>query len=225
MLSSCDAEGSTAPSSVTASTATPTSITTPENEPGTIPTTYGPDVDPERLPAEALTPVDATVDGQWFAFTGDGVVVVVAWSVPGDDVTRLARGFAVWRRASSAPHWRRAFVETSGRRGLSELRITTADVTGDGSDDVVAFEGAPGGGTGGCGTWLVVRLPRFDRIYRRSLCDGAIQPGPTGRPGLVLTESIYRSGDAHCCPSAIRTTALVWTGSDWRVGDRTVTST
>ena len=188
-----------------------------------MPAGYGPDVGPEQLPADALVPVGATVDGEWLAFTDDGVMVVVAWFVPGDDITHLARGFAVWRRASAEPHWRPTFLETSGRHGLSEIRITTADVTGDGSDEVIAFEGAPAGGTGGCGTWLVIRLPESDRIYRRALCDGAVQPGPDGAPGLVLTRSVYRPEDAHCCPSAVRTTTLAWTGSGWRVADRTAT--
>ena len=54
------------------------------------------------------------------------------------------------------------------------------------------------------------------------LCDGRIEPGPPGAPGLVLTGAVYRQGDAHCCPSAIRQTTLTWTGTMWRVTDRTL---
>jgi hypothetical protein len=38
----------------------------------------------------------------------------------------------------------------------------------------------------------------------------------------VLTGSVYRQGDAHCCPSAIRRTTLIWTATMWRVIDRTL---
>jgi hypothetical protein len=226
-------EGATAPptppamstpvSSSPTPTLAPTPDPTPELEPGEMPTSYAPDAEPPEVPPEAIVPVGASVDREWFALTDDGVMLVVAWFEPGEDISALPRGFAVWRHDVGSPHWRLAYVDRSGRDGLSDIRITTADVTGDGSDDVLAFEADPFGGTGGCGTWLVVRLPEGDRIYRQALCDGVVQPGPLGAPGLVLTESVYRSGDAHCCPSAVRTTTLVWDGSDWRVTDRTVT--
>jgi hypothetical protein len=209
--------------SATETTPMPTVALTPEPGAGGVPTSYLPDAPPSEVPPEALVPAGASVEGEWFAFTDDGVMIVVAWSEPGEDVSSLPRGFAVWRHDDLSPHWRAAFVDRSGRDGLSDIRITTADVTGDGSDDVLAFQADPFGGTGGCGTWLVVRLPQLDRIYRYELCDGTLQPGPLGAPGLVLTGSIYRPGDAHCCPSAVRTTTMVWDGSDWLVTDRTVT--
>ena len=93
--------------------------------------------------------------------------------------------------------------------------MSTTDLTGDHSDDALIFEGI--GGSGACGTWLVLDLARVKEIYRRELCDGRIDPGPPGSPGLVMTRSVYREGDAHCCPSATRETTLSWTGRAWRV--------
>jgi hypothetical protein len=145
-------------------------------------------------------------------------MVVSAWVEPGSDFTRLPRGFAVWRRHDEGPHWRADLVRRHDPEDeIREIQITTGDVTGDGSDDALVFEGI--GGSGACGRWSVIDLARLEDTYRRDLCDGRIEPGP---PGLTLTESVYRAGDAHCCPSATRTTSLAWTGTRWRVTDRSV---
>jgi hypothetical protein len=188
-----------------------------------MPTGYDPDVAPEEVPPDSLIPVGATATGEWFAFTDRGVMIVVSWAEPGDAITELPRGVAVWRRADSSPHWRLASVRRHGPdAGLTEIQATTADVTGDGSDDVLLFEGTSG--SGGCGSWLVLELLADARIFRRDLCDARVEPAAAD-PGLVLTESVYRPGDAHCCPSAIRRTTLVWTGSGWKVAERTETET
>lgn len=205
---------------------TPTPIPTPSPPtdpfPPGIPTTYGPNVAAEDVPPEALIPAEAIPTGQWFAFTDNGVTILIAWAEAGADVTRLPRGIAVWRRAGSAPHWRLASVRTHrARAGVTEIQVTTADVTGDGSDEAIVFEGTSGSGT--CGTWLVLDLRSLDPVFDRDLCDARVEPAPA-EPGLVLTESVYLEGDSHCCPSALRRTTLGWTGSRWRVTDRTETS-
>jgi hypothetical protein len=239
LLAACGGEVVPSPSPIPAITVSPTvptppdtptftptlePVPSPEPEPGTMPTGYGPDDEPAEVPAEALVPTGATVTGQWFAFTDEGVRIVVAWSEAGVDAIRRPRGVAVWRRAEAAPHWRPAFVRRRpGRALITEVLVTTADVTGDRSDDALVFEGTSG--SGGCGTWLVVELLTYRPIYRKQLCDGRIEPTPPGEPGLLLTESVYRAGDAHCCPSAIRRTTLAWTGSRWRVTDRIETPT
>ncbi len=183
--------------------------------------TFAADISPPALPPDALVPRGADVTGVWFARTEPGVKVLVAWVEPGADFSRLPRGFAVWRRDAAAPHWR---VGLLGRHdagdGVQEIQIVTADMTGDRSDDALVFEGA--GGSGACGRWLVIDLVRLDETYRRDLCDGRIEPGPRGARGLILTESVYREGDAHCCPSAVRKTALTWNGARWGVTDRTL---
>jgi hypothetical protein len=186
-----------------------------------MPTTLASDLDPAELAPEDLIPHGADVTGQWFAFTDDGEMVLIAWVEPGSDYARLPRGFAVWRHHDSSPYWRVDLVERhDAADGIQEIQLSTTDLTGDGSDDALVFEGV--GGSGGCGRWLVIDLIRREETYRRRICDGRIDPGPSEAPGLVLTESVYRQGDAHCCPSAMRSTTLTWTGTEWRVTDRSV---
>jgi hypothetical protein len=194
----------------------------PELRPGEMPTSFAADLSPAEIPPGDLVPEGADVTGEWFAFTDVGVMVVVAWAEPvGSDFTRLPHGYAVWRRHGALPHWRADLVERRGPEdGIQEVQITTGDTTGDGSDDALVFEGI--GGSGACGHWSVIDLARLRETYRRDLCDARIDPGPLGSPGLILTESVFREGDAHCCPSATRTTTLVWTGTTWRVTDKSV---
>jgi hypothetical protein len=186
-----------------------------------MPTAFAADVSPPALPPEDLVPEGSTVTGEWFAFTDDGVMVLIAWAEPGSDFSRLPRGFAIWGRHASKPHWRADLVvRHDAGDGIQEIQISTGEMTGDGSDDALVFEGV--GGSGGCGSWSVIDLARLDETYGREICDGRIEPGPPGSPGLILTESVYREGDAHCCPSAMRRTTVTWDGTAWRVTDRTV---
>jgi hypothetical protein len=149
-------------------------------------------------------------------------MVVIAWVEPGSDFARLPRGFAVWRRHGSAPHWRAGFVRRyDAEDGIQELQITTADLTGDRSDDALVLAGL--GGSGACGRWSAIDLVRLKVTYRHEICDGRIEPGPRGSPGLVVTRSVYREGDAHCCPSAVRRTKLTWNGTAWHVTHTTLT--
>jgi hypothetical protein len=179
------------------------------------------DVPPPELRPEDLVPEAADVTGRWFAFTEDGVMVLVAWVERGPDPFSLPQGYAIWRRHDSTPYWRADLVERHGaEEGIQEIQISTADVTGDGSDDALVFEGV--GGSGACAVWSVIDLTGLVETYRRDVCDGRIEPGPPGSPGLILTESVYRAGDAHCCPSAMRRITLTWDGTAWRVTDRTV---
>lgn len=186
-----------------------------------MPTEVAADVAPPDLRPEDMVPEVADVTGRWFAFTDAGVVVLVAWVEPGPDPFGLPNGYAVWRRYASTPHWRADLVERhEGEEGVQEIQISAADVTGDRSDDALVFEGV--GGSGACGDWSVIDLTRLEETYRRAVCDGRIEPGPSRSPGLILTESVYRRGDAHCCPSAVRRTTLTWNGTAWRVADRSL---
>lgn len=207
----------------------PTPTPVPEPSPGPdvgpdgMPLSYAPDDEPGEVPSDALVPDGATVIGQWFAFVTDGVRIAVAWTDDPEDADRVAGGIAVWSRTDAAPHWRASFVRRQPRRlGVTSVEASTADLTGDGSDDLLFFEGR--GGSGACGTWFVIELLAERTIYRESLCDGRVEPAPDD-PGLLVTESVFEPGDAHCCPSAIRRSTLVWTGSRWRVSDRSETPT
>ena len=51
-------------------------------------------------------------------------------------------------------------------------------------------------------------------VYRSSGCDRTVDPN-ADPPGLVVREAVYRPGDAHCCPSRVRTTVLVDDGGTW----------
>jgi hypothetical protein len=149
------------------------------------------------------------------------VVVAVAWVEEGEDFSRLPGGFALWERHGSSPHWRVTLVDRHDEAdGIQEIQMSTTDVTGDRSDDALVFEGL--GGSGACGRWVVIDLLRSKETFRRELCDGRIEPAPPGAPGLVITRSIFREGDAHCCPSAMRQTTLVWAGTRWRATDQVV---
>jgi hypothetical protein len=186
-----------------------------------MPTEFVADLPPHDLPSEELVPTGADVTGEWFASTDRGALVLIAWVEPGTDFSRLPRGFAVWRHVDVEPHWRTALVTRHDPEdGIQEIHITIGDLSGDGSDDALVFEGV--GGSGACGRWSVVDLARVKETYRRDLCDGRVEPRLLGPPGLVLTGSVYRQGDAHCCPSAIRRTTLMWTGTRWRVTGRTL---
>ena len=184
-----------------------------------MPRAFATDLEPAALPPEELVPVGADVTGRWFGFTDQGAIVLVAWAEPGSDFSRLPRGFALWIRHDSSPHWRAGLVERyDADEAIQEIDMSTTDLTSDGSDDALVFEGV--GGSGACGRWLVIDLIRRKQTFRREICDGRIDPGPPGSPGLLLTGSVYREGDAHCCPSAMRETTLRWIGKAWRVTER-----
>ena len=181
-----------------------------------MPTSVEEDLSPPALPFEAMIPEGADLTGRWFAETDRDVMVLLSWVESGSDFARLPRGYAVWRRFGSAPHWRAELVERrSEEDAVQEIQIATTDMSGDGSDDALVFEGV--GGSGGCGRWSLIDLSRLRPIYRKRLCDARIDPAPFETPGLVITRSVYREGDAHCCPSAIRETVLTWADPGWRV--------
>jgi hypothetical protein len=48
---------------------------------------------------------------------------------------------------------------------------------------------------------------------------------PSADPvGLTLREAVYRPGDAHCCPSKVRTTVLVDADGEWQTASVDTTS-
>ena len=130
---------------------------------------------PEDVPAAALIPIGAEVTGHWETSTSAGDAIVVAWSVPGQDPFRQDRGIAAWRRFADGglpwrPVWGMAFP--ARRDPLLGLSAQVADVTGDGSADAIAF--AERGGSGGCGTTLVVDLASGTEVFREEGCDRRI---------------------------------------------------
>jgi hypothetical protein len=198
------------PTTVTTSVAPPPSPV-PSLPPG-VPPGFEDDVASGNVPAAALIPLRAEVAGTWYGATEEGDAIVVAWRMPSEDPYRTAQGVVAWRRFDDdgAP-WRPVWGETFPARAM--LLANTAEVgevTGDASDEVVVF--AETGGSGGCGSYTVVELATGTPVYDRpDVCDTRLVTDPS-IPGLILTEAVYRAGDAHCCPSAFRTTTLTYEG-------------
>jgi hypothetical protein len=205
-------------------TAPPLPSPAPAALPTGLPPSFGENVGPGDVPAAALIPLKAEVTGSWHATTSSGDAIVVAWEMPGPDPFRLDRGIAVWRRfddggAPWRPVWGHAYP--AGRSPLQNLTTQIADVTGDGSDDAVIL--AETGGSGSCGTTSVVDLATAAPVYRSEGCDRTVDPS-ADPVGLTLREAVYRPGDAHCCPSKVRTTVLVDADGGWQTASVDTTS-
>lgn len=206
-------------------TATPGRTPTPEPElPEGVPATYAGDVPSGDVPLRALIPRDATVDGSWYATTPAGEAILVAFAHPGPDPFRAERGFAVWRRFTERPPWRALYgVVHPADEGVVATQALIADVTGDGSPDAIVNEIT--GGSGGCGTWRVVDLAGGSELWNRTLCDAQVVSS-SDPIGIEITEAVFKQGDAHCCPSATRTTVLTYAGDGrWTVASRVLTPT
>ena len=200
-------------SPVTASP-TPAASTVPSLPPG-LPPSFESDVPPADVPAAALIPIGAEVTGHWATSTAAGDAIVVAWSVPGQDPFRQDRGIAAWRRfEDGGPPWRPVggMAFPARRDPLLGLSAQVADVTGDGSADAIAF--AERGGSGGCGTTLVIDLASGTEVFREEGCDRRVDPS-VDPVGLTVTEAVFAPGDPHCCPSSVRTTTLVYADGAW----------
>jgi hypothetical protein len=168
---------------------------------------FGGDLPAGDVSVADLVPAGTDPAGSWYARTSDGDAIVVAWQAPGDDPFRTDRGFVVWRHAGTPALWRPVFAATypAARHPVLGVTATVGDVTGDGSDDALVF--AETGGSGACGTYLVVDAGAGTEVFHRSVCDTSIDPSPDP-PGLIVIEAVYAHGDPHCCPSATRTTVL-----------------
>ena len=187
-----------------------------------VPSVYAEDVAAGDVPLHALIPKGATVEGSWYTTTPAGEAILVAYARPGQDPFRAPRGFIAWRRFAEGPPWRASYgIEHGADEGIVSTQALIADLTGDGSPDALVNEIT--GGSGACGTWRVVDLSGGTELWTRSLCDA--QVAPSADPvGIEITESVFEPGDAHCCPSATRTTVLTYADDGrWSVASRDVT--
>jgi hypothetical protein len=93
------------------------------------------------------------------------------------------------------------------------VRLSSADLTGDGVDDLLTEEQR--GGSGACATWRVIASAAGSaaEIFLRDGCDTEIS---AINGTLEIREAVYEPGDPHCCPSAYRTTVLAWDGQAWQ---------
>ncbi len=208
------ATASPSASAVKPSAPTPTTSAAPRRRttlPAGVPSTYPRDVPAGDVPLRALIPRGTTPEGSWYARTPTGDAIVVAYAGRGPDPFRARRGFVVWRRSAGvAPFWRAiAGVGHAADEGVASTRVLIADVTGDGVPDALVNEIT--GGSGACGTWRVVELERGAELWNRGLCDAQVVPS-ADPAGLEITRAVFAPGDAHCCPSATRTTVLTYAG-------------
>jgi hypothetical protein len=196
------------PSSATESPA-PGQAIEPIGVPQGTPPSFAHDVDVADLPADALVPDGTTPTDVWPAISPDGTqFALIAFAGPGDDPFRLARGLVVWRRFDNAPAWRAVYGLTDpAEAGVLGFHALIGDATGDGSPDAITFEDT--GGSGACGTWRVIDLTANAGVFSRKTCDTTVDLSPDPI-GLVVREAVFEQGDAHCCPSATKTSILTF---------------
>ncbi len=190
--------------------------------PSDAPTTYPAADPPGALPADELVPPGASVTSRWVLAPPDDPIgqVGIAWA-RGSSPFAQAHGFVVWRPFPDRPHWRAVYGFTDrASSGVLGVRLAVDDLTGDGLDDALTFEDT--GGSGACGTWRVIATSGAGaaQIWGRTTCDTEVRP--TGGD-LVIRAAVYGPDDAHCCPSAYRTTILRWNGATWDLVSREVT--
>jgi hypothetical protein len=179
--------------------------------PPDAPTAFEGDVTAEG-PFEELVPPGSEVLGAWFQQAPDGsrAFTGVVWG-RGEDPFARELGLVLWERFPEGTTWRATHAFTDApARGVLGISLAVADLTGDGLDDALTFEQT--GGSGACGTWRVIAPVHGGAVaaLRRTTCDAGIAIVGTH---LELREAVFEPDDAHCCPSAFRTTTLEWDGS------------
>ena len=204
--------GSPLPSDTTQpSSAASPSITAPPSPdlPAGVPTSYDQDVRKEDVPSKALIPPGTKVNNRWMTETAAGEVIVVAYSMPSNDPFLQARGLVEWRRTEgSVPPWSPVFgLEHPKSEGILGVEGLVGEATGDGSVDLLLLEST--GGSGACGNWRVIDLAAATERWTKSLCDGRVDLH-VDPVGIAVLEAVYAPEDPHCCPSAFRTTVLVY---------------
>lgn len=200
----------------------PSPAPSPVSLPPGVPSEFMEDLPAEEVPPEALVPEGSQVTGTWYVPESGGIgeQIVVAWAT-GTDPFRQEHGLALWQRHVDDPPWQAAYAFLDKvARGVLGIRAQLGDLTADGHEDVLSFEDT--GGSGACGIWRVLATLEgaIAELYHRQTCDTDIV---ASEGTLILTEAVFEPGDAHCCPSATRTTTLRWDGAGWDVVDRTIT--
>jgi hypothetical protein len=218
---------STAPPSSGSPTVVPSAgpSVAPTGIPPGTPGSYDEDVSPDAIPPDALVPPGTSVTDVWYADTLVADVILVAYVEPGTDPFRREHGLVVWRRFPDQPDpWRPVFgLHDPAERGVLAIRAVIGDASDDGSPDALTFEDI--GGSGACGTWRVIDLGANVQVFKRKTCDTMIELS-TDPVGLSIREAVYGAGDAHCCPSAMRTTILTFDpGDGWTVASTDVDPT
>lgn len=193
----------------------PSATFSPVDLPTGTPESYAESLDAADLPPEVLVPDGTSPSELWPVIAPDGTqFALVAFAAPSDDPFRQPRGLIVWRRFEDAPPWRPVFgISDAADAGVVQIRVIIGDATGDDSPDALTFDDT--GGSGACGVWRVLDLAANAQVFERQTCDTTIEIS-TDPAGLSVREAVFEEGDAHCCPSATRTSVLVLEGSSWK---------
>jgi hypothetical protein len=185
-----------------------------------VPTSYAPDDEPGDVPAEALIPKSADVTSTTFPHFPEGEVGIVVTYARGIDPFAREQGLVVWRRFGRSPHWRATYgFRDPARAGVLGIQVQLGEATGDDLPEALTFESV--GGTGDCGGWRVIQLgPAIETLVEPpDSCDTQVEFS-SDPVGLVITEALFKAGDAHCCPSRYRVTQLEWNGNEFEVTSR-----
>jgi hypothetical protein len=174
------------------------------------------------VPLADIAPPGARVDNSFVVGPSSNAIegIQLTWT-RGSDPFGAEHGFEIWQRFADEPAWRVVYAFTDASdSGVLGVRFDNGDLTGDGIDDTLTFEGTSG--SGACGVWRVIETGAgfAAEIYDRQTCDTQIE---TGAGTLEVTEAVYMPSDAHCCPSKTRRTSLKWDGEGWEVIAREVT--
>jgi len=206
---------STGESTPTLSTSAPPSPS-PEPDlqlPGDAPTTIQDPDDLARIDAgdpTPLAPPGAQIAHSQILSTPDDPLdqIALAWE-RGETLGQSEWGFILWQRIDDA--WRAvyAFTDAAEAEVLGIREPQSGDLTGDGIAELLTFENL--GGSGGCGISRVISpsAGSATEIYRARTCDSVTS---VAGDHLEVREPVFEPGDAHCCPSAFRTTTLEWDG-------------
>jgi hypothetical protein len=179
--------------------------------PPDAPTIFEADAAPADLPFDRLVPPGAEVDATWILDSPEDPTqqLGIVWS-RGEDPLFRERGFALWMPFDDPARWQIVFAFTDPvNEGVLAIRTVEGDLTGDLVPDLLTFEDL--GGSGACGTWRVITSASTtaSQVFHRRTCDAELSI--VGNH-LELFEAVFEPGDAHCCPSAFRTTTLEWNG-------------
>lgn len=230
LIASCAGGGPAQPTGTPSPTSSPSPTASPSPSlsptpafdlPAGAPTAFDRDLPATEVPIAPLIPEGALSEGVvYLAADGEPRLIAALWSRGEDPLARML-GLVLWAPFEDPPPWRVVYAFTDRpREQVLAIRPQTGELTGDGREDLLTFEET--GGTGACGVWRVIAQTDegAEEILHRETCDTAIDL--TDRGTLLVREAVFAPDDPHCCPSAVRLTTLAWTGTRWRVVERTV---
>jgi hypothetical protein len=178
--------------------------------------TLGGDGDPHDFNLSQLIPHGSQASGVWYA----GQQILVKWVNRHKHFRHgLAKlspppyqwGLVMWSE-KSATRWQAVNIPVIRRNGMNgDMRISFADVTGDGRADLL-LEQHPGTNHG-CGPHEAFATSRKTGVTTRVYSDYLCEAGLYGDHGLLaLGMEYYIRNDSMCCASYHESLRLRWDG-------------